>query len=31
MIDPISNLPLKDRVAALIRAEIAAGRIADGE
>ena len=31
MIDPISNLPLKDRVAALIRAEIAAGRIEDGE
>lgn len=31
MIDPISNLPLKDRVAALIRAEIAAGRVKDGE
>lgn len=31
MIDPISNLPLKDRVAALIRAEIAAGRVEDGE
>lgn len=31
MIDPISNLPLKDRVAALIRAEIAASRVKDGE
>lgn len=31
MIDPIPNLPLKDRVAALIRAEIAAGRVRDGE
>ena len=31
MIDPISNLPLKDRVADLIRAEIAAGRVKDGE
>ena len=31
MIDPISNLPLKDRVAALIRAEIASGRVEDGE
>ena len=31
MIDPISNLPLKDRVAALIRAEIASGRVKDGE
>lgn len=31
MIDPISNLPLKDRVAALLRSEIAAGRVADGE
>ena len=31
MIDRITNLPLKDRVAVLIRAEIAAGRVKDGE
>ena len=30
MIDPVSNLPLKNRVAALIRTEIAAGRLEAG-
>lgn len=31
MIDPVSNLSLKDRVAALLRREIASGRVPDGE
>ena len=31
MVDPVSNLSLKDRVAALLRREISTSRVPDGE